>query len=122
MRSRLINSVTPTFSCRHFSKLIDSQHTAFLTAMYKAAPVCGIFNQHNITFDAETGNTTLHFTPDTKHCHTAGSLHGSGYFKLLDDASFFAAQAHITDNFIFTVSFNTYFIKAVVPGTPWMGY
>ena len=54
---------------------------------------------------------------EKRHCHTAGSLHGSGYFKLLDDAAFFAAQGQEEEKFIFTVSFNTYMVRAVSPGT-----
>ncbi len=84
--------------------------------MYRRAPINGLINKHDIHFDDETGETTLYFTPEINHCHTAGSLHGSGYFKLMDDAAFFAAQAKVEDNFIFTVSFNTYLLKAIVPG------
>ena len=45
-------------------------------------------------------------------------MHGSAYFKLLDDCAFFAAQGKVQDNFIYTVSFNTYLVKAIVPGVP----
>lgn len=119
MHSRVIIPVNRlATSIRHVSISIDSKHTDFLKAMYNAGPINGLFNQHDVMFDPHTGNTTLHFTPEFKHCHTAGSLHGSGYFKMLDDASFFAAQAQVTDNFIYTVSFNVYLIKAVMPGVP----
>ncbi|GMI38496.1 hypothetical protein TeGR_g4096 [Tetraparma gracilis] len=85
--------------------------------MYAKAPISGLINDHrNFQFTAE-GATEIRFTPQHQHCHTAGSLHGSGYFKLLDDASFFAAQAQTEDSFLFTVSFNTYLVRAVVPGT-----
>ena len=45
------------------------------------------------------------------------ALHGSGYFKLLDDAAFFAAQAKDDEHFIFTTSFNTFIVRPVSPGT-----
>ena len=60
--------------------------------MYAKAPVSGLFNQHELTY-TDKGDTSIEFTCRTEHCHTAGTLHGSGYFKLLDDAAFFAAQA-----------------------------
>ena len=41
----------------------------------------------------------------------AGTLHGSGYFELLDDAAFFAAQAHNKDNFVYTTSFTLYMVR-----------
>ena len=92
-------------------------HLTKMQNMYKKAPINGLFNKHDLIYDKE-GNTTLYFTPDEGHCHTMMSLHGSGYFKLLDDAAFFAAQAQDPENFIFTVSFNTYLVRPVAPGTP----
>ena len=56
------------------------------------------------------------FTVRKEHCHTMLSLHGSGYFKLLDDTAFFAAQGVEQDNFIFTTSFNTYIVRPVPIG------
>lgn len=91
-------------------------HLRKLKAMYRSAPISGIFNQHDLSYDAE-GNTTINFTPDDRHCHTAMSLHGAGYFKLLDDAAFFAAQGRVTDGFAFTTSFTTYMMRPVSPGT-----
>ena len=91
------------------------EHLRKLKAMYAAAPVSGLFNVHDLQYD-ELGNTTIAFTPEERHCHTAGSLHGSGYFKALDDAAFFAAQAVVTDGFAFTTSFTTYMMRPVPPG------
>ena len=94
-----------------------AEHTDKLTRMYYAAPVNGLINKHNIKFDAK-GDTTLEgFVVEEKHCHTAGSLHGSCYFKLLDDAAFFASQARVRDFFVLTSAFNTVFMRPVVPGT-----
>ena len=95
----------------------DPGHLEFMQKMYAKAPINGLFNEHIIDYDEE-GNTTIRFTPKGTHCHTMMSLHGSGYFKLLDDAAFFAAQAQDSENFIFTTSFNTYMVRPVVPGTP----
>ena len=73
--------------------------------------------EHTDKLDAK-GDTTLEgFVVEEKHCHTAGSLHGSCYFKLLDDAAFFASQARVRDFFVLTSAFNTVFMRPVVPGT-----
>ena len=49
--------------------------------------------------------------------HPGGSMHGSVYFKLLDDAAWFTAQALVFDNFIFTTSFTSYITRPVPTGT-----
>lgn len=40
-----------------------------------------------------------------------GAIHGSVYFKLLDDASFFAVNSLIEDAFVLTTSFNINLIR-----------
>jgi len=95
----------------------NGAHFQLLTNIYAAAPISGLINVHKIEFD-EKGDTTLSgFVPDKKHCHTMGALHGSCYFKLLDDAAFFAAQARETKCFVLTVSFNIILMKPILPGT-----
>jgi uncharacterized protein (TIGR00369 family) len=49
--------------------------------------------------------------------HTAGAVHGSHYFKVLDDAAFFAVASIVEDNFVLTASFNMYFERPVSEGT-----
>ena len=53
-------------------------HLRKLVAMYRAAPISGLFNDHDIEYDA-SGATTIEFTTQKQHCHTAGTLHGAGY-------------------------------------------
>ena len=48
--------------------------------------------------------------------HAAGAVHGSVYFKALDDAAYFAANSVVFDVFLLTVSFTTYFTKPVSSG------
>ena len=49
-----------------------------------------------------------------EYCHSAMALHGSSYFKMLDDAAFFAAQSLNHENFVVTTSFTTYITRPVV--------
>lgn len=110
--------LTPNKVCiRKFSNNALEHHTKLLTRMYEAAPINGLINKHRITFDNKGDTTIEGFVPEKVHTHTAGSMHGSCYFKLLDDAAFFAAQARVTDYFVLTSSFNSVFIRPVLPGT-----
>lgn len=48
--------------------------------------------------------------------HAADAVHGAVYFKLLDDAAFFAANSLVDDVFVLTVSFTVYFTRPVSQG------
>lgn len=48
--------------------------------------------------------------------HALDAVHGSVYFKALDDAAFFASNSLIDDVFVLTVSFNVYFTRPVTEG------
>ncbi|MBK2942513.1 PaaI family thioesterase, partial [Klebsiella pneumoniae] len=49
--------------------------------------------------------------------HAAGAAHGTIYFKMLDDAAFYAANSLVTDRFLLTTGFNLFFSKPVRAGT-----
>jgi uncharacterized protein (TIGR00369 family) len=49
--------------------------------------------------------------------HAADSLHGTGYFKVLDDAAFFAANSRVPDVWVLTASFHLSLFAPVVSGT-----
>ncbi len=46
----------------------------------------------------------------------ADAVHGSVYFKLLDDAAFFAVNSLIADYFALTASFTTYLLRPISEG------
>ena len=48
--------------------------------------------------------------------HAAGAVHGAYYFKLLDDAAFFAANSIVEGVFVLTVSFNVQLLRPVSSG------
>lgn len=54
---------------------------------------------------------------DSKFFHAGQSLHGSVYFKLLDDAAYFAVQSTIQDAFILTTTFNIQLLRPVKTGS-----
>ena len=53
---------------------------------------------------------------EDKYFHALGAIHGSVYFKLLDDACFFAVSSIVEDVFVLTTSFNIHFTKPVSSG------
>jgi len=50
---------------------------------------------------------------DRKYFHAANAMHGAIYFKLLDDAAYFAAASTETEFFILTKSYEIKFIRPV---------
>lgn len=62
------------------------------------------------------GNTILKIRVKEDFFHAAGGLHGSVYFKMLDDACFFAANSLEDSVFMLTSSFNIHLLKPVTSG------
>ena len=88
-------------------------HYRALERMYLTARINEIFKP-NIT--VSRGAAEIEITVGEKLFHAAGAVHGSVYFKMLDDAAFFAANSLITDVFVLTASFTTYLIRPVSEG------
>lgn len=89
-------------------------HHRALERLYDAAPVNTLFaSRLAITGD---GRARLVFTVDPSVYHAAGAAHGTLYFKMLDDAAFYAANTLVTDRFLLTTSFNLHFTKPVRAG------
>lgn len=49
--------------------------------------------------------------------HAAQSVHGSVYFKALDDAAFFAANSIVKDVFVLTLTFQLQLTRAIKDGS-----
>ncbi len=93
--------------------MADEQHYRRLERMYLAAPV----NAHYapaMHISEGCAEVTIPVRPD--FFHAADAVHGAVYFKLLDDAAFFAANSLVDDVFLLTVSFNVYFTRPVSSG------
>ena len=50
------------------------------------------------------------------HEHAADAAHGTSYFKMLDDAAFYAVNSLVTDRFVLTTQFNLLLTKPLGPG------
>ncbi|MEO1222166.1 MAG: PaaI family thioesterase [Pseudomonadota bacterium] len=90
------------------------QHYRALERLYTSAPVNMLFRS-KIEITGE-GLSRLSFTITEDVYHAAGAAHGTIYFKMLDDAAFYAANTLATDTFLLTTSFNLHFTKPVKEG------
>jgi uncharacterized protein (TIGR00369 family) len=88
-------------------------HTHKLEKMYLDAPI-NRFYRPTIAIGARTCEVSIAVSPE--YFHAANSIHGSVYFKLLDDASFFAVSSIVEDVFVYTTSFVTYITRPVSAG------
>ena len=91
-----------------------AQHYRALENLYRSAPVNSLFTS-DIAIPSE-GQARISFTVGEDCFHAAGAAHGTIYFKMLDDAAFYAANTLATDRFLLTTSFNLHFTKPVQAG------
>ena len=90
------------------------QHYKSLESMYLAAPINEIYKP---TIEVTQGEAIIEISIDSSYHHSAGAVHGSVYFKMLDDAAFFAANSLEDQVFVLTTSFTTYLTRPVFEGS-----
>jgi uncharacterized protein (TIGR00369 family) len=90
-----------------------STHFAALEAMYVNGPINQYFRP---LIHVEEGAAEIRMAVRPDMHHAAHAAHGAVYFKMLDDASFFAVQSLVTDTFVLTVSFQVYLLAPVAEG------
>lgn len=93
----------------------SSEHYRKLEQMYLAAPINREVYKE-VTISVDDGTAEITHRAEEAFFHAAQSLHGSVYFKLLDDAAFFAASSLVEDEFIFTVTFQIQLLRPVTTG------
>ncbi len=94
---------------------MENKHYRKLEKVYLQA------NVNTMIFDSTTvkisnGSAEIGLTISEKYFHALGAMHGAVYFKLLDDAAFFAVNSIVKDVFVLTTSFNLHFIRPVSSG------
>ncbi len=82
--------------------------------MYENAPINTIFNPK---IEISLGKALIEMEISKDFHHSANSLHGSVYFKMLDDAAYFSASSYIEEYFLVTTAFTTYLTRPVSNGT-----
>jgi len=89
-------------------------HYRALESLYRAAPINRLFASR-LEIVSE-GITRIHFTVDPSMFHAAGAAHGTIYFKMLDDAAFYAANSLVSDRFLLTTAFNLLLTRPLPAG------
>lgn len=89
-------------------------HYRALEALYASAPVNALF-ESRLSIIGE-GRSRIEFNVDDRLHHAAGAAHGTIYFKMLDDAAFYAANTLLSDRFLLTTAFNLHFTAPVITG------
>jgi uncharacterized protein (TIGR00369 family) len=90
------------------------EHYDKLRRMYLAAPCNQTYAALEMTISE--GRARVEFRTGQKEQHAAGGMHGSYYFKLLDDAAFFAASSLVPDVFVLTANFTVSLLRPIAQG------
>lgn len=81
--------------------------------MYRSAPT-NAYYAPAIAIGEGTAEIRITIRPDFHHA--ANAVHGSVYFKMLDDAAFFAVNSLVTDVMILTSDFTLHLLRPVSSG------
>ncbi|MBB4086704.1 MULTISPECIES: PaaI family thioesterase [Sphingomonas] len=92
----------------------EAAHFRALESLYAHAPINRLFES---TLEVPgPGLARIRFLVDERHYHAAGAAHGTSYFKMLDDAAFYAANSLVTDRFLLTTQFNLLLTRPLKAG------
>ena len=89
-------------------------HFRALESLYRQAPINRLFRSELEI--VEQGFARIRFEVDEAMFHAAGAAHGTLYFKMLDDAAFYACNSLVTDHFLLTTAFNLHFTRPIRSG------
>lgn len=90
----------------------SEDHFSRLKQMYLSARIHKEVYRE-VSIEIEPGKAVISHLAEPRFFHAAESLHGSVYFKLLDDAAFFAASSLEEVEFLFTVSFQVQLLRPI---------
>ena len=93
--------------------MIKKEHHSKLENRYLSAPINKFYLPK---INISEGKTTIEIDVKEDLFHAANAVHGSVYFKMLDDAAFFAANSIVEDVFVLTASFQVEFLKPISSG------
>lgn len=93
---------------------VDPTHLNKLINLFKTAPIQKIYA--GCVMQLATGVCTIQYPVAPTLFHGGYALHGSAYFKLLDDAAYFAAATCSTDFFLLTSKFEIKLLRPVTAG------
>jgi acyl-coenzyme A thioesterase PaaI-like protein len=90
-------------------------HFRALESLYRRAAINRLF-ESRIEI-AEAGFARIRFEVSPATDHAAGAAHGTLYFKMMDDAAFYACNSMVSDRFLLTTAFNLVFTRPLRPGS-----
>ena len=93
---------------------MSDDHLRRLERLYAKAPVNALFRSRLVLPAA--GRSEIHFEVTPAVYHGAGAAHGTIYFKMLDDAAFYAANSLVSDRFLLTTGLNLLFTRPLRAG------
>jgi uncharacterized protein (TIGR00369 family) len=88
-------------------------HYRKLERMYLSAPLNDFYRP---MIQVGRGRSEITVPVKEELFHAAGAVHGSVYFKVLDDAAWFAVNSLITDEFVLTTTFTIYLTRPISTG------
>ena len=91
----------------------NEEHYRKLEHMYATARI-NTFFAPTLRISQGQAQITVPTRPD--FFHAAHAVHGAVYFKMLDEAAFFAVNSLVEDVFVLTVTFNLYLTRPVTAG------
>jgi len=92
----------------------QAAHFRALESLYRSQPINALFAS---TIEiAEPGFARIRFDVTEAAYHAAGAAHGTLYFKMMDDAAFYACNAMVSDRFLLTTAFNLVFTRPMKSG------
>ena len=86
-----------------------------LEALYASAPINRLFESRLAIAGGRADRRSASRSSGDSF-HAAGAAHGTLYFKMLDDAAFYAANSLVSDRFLLTTAFNLHFTKPMKDG------
>lgn len=92
----------------------QNEHFERLQRLYHKAKVQQLFSGSTIAVSHSRAELTL--PVQEAYFHGAAAIHGSVYFKLLDDAAYFAVASVVQDVFVVTSSFQINLVRPVTGG------
>ena len=92
----------------------QTAHFRGLESLYRAAAINAFFKSEIEI--AEAGLCRIRFDVVPAHNHAAGAAHGTLYFKMMDDAAFYACNSLVSDRFLLTTAFNLVFTRPLREG------
>jgi uncharacterized protein (TIGR00369 family) len=91
----------------------DAEHYRKLERMYAAAPIS---QWYGATIAIAESQAEVRLATRPEFYHAAHAVHGSVYFRALDDAAFFAVNSRVPEVLVLTVSFTVHFARPVKSG------